>query len=213
MRQWTMGRDVNINNYGFRHKRLDQYKVVVHKSRRVVKDALKKMKRTQFVRTIKRNVGNVPSKWINSNNQLAMHTGVAIVTSAVVGIATGGILVEAVRAGVSVVVSNAVLKRSKKRKGGGEDNKRPIDKALNEAKRDYLHTRQSTTKEEGTRYQPREQGQKRPIDKVLDEAKRGHLHYFNNNKQSEKNASEQKGDDQNRVIYRVCQNQTVKKKK
>mmetsp|Transcript_22666 Transcript_22666/g.33878 ORF Transcript_22666/g.33878 Transcript_22666/m.33878 type:complete len:247 (+) Transcript_22666:39-779(+) len=228
------------------HKqRVQQCKVVAHKARKIVKGAVQKLKRTPFVRTIKQSVQNKNLEWSSNKNRsfrnkLALHTSVAIITSAILGVATGGFVTESIRAGFSVVISNvvsdAVLKRTKRETNKEEcsttfsSRRRPIDKALDEAKKDCLQgldliSRSTTGPGQATnrkcshscQNQSRERDNKNkntsPIDKILDEAKRGHLHHhFTSEGICTKQPPKVKKQDRDRLSFHVNQNQPVKKK-
>ncbi len=117
---------------------------VTKKARDIAHKAVRKVRKTKFSRMIRRNVTQHRHGWLQGD--LAMQTGVVMCTSAILGIFTGSILVEAIRAGASFVissaVSNAVLRKTKKAgRGRRNEKKSPMDKAMETAKRDtyYLH--------------------------------------------------------------------------
>lgn len=93
-------------------------KSVPRKAHRILRNAICKVKDAKLTRMIRRDLGSKRRKWLS--NDLAVHTGAAICASAVVSIFTGGLLIEALRAGSSVlftaVVSDAVNKRRKRKK-------------------------------------------------------------------------------------------------
>lgn len=111
------------------YRSMKKCKVAARKACSIANNAVQKVKEGKFRRMIKRDIvkkcqhtPRLTMKWLTTNlanNELAIHTGAAVCASAVVSIFTGSFLVEAFRAGVTVVVTSAVRNAAMSKKQGG----------------------------------------------------------------------------------------------
>lgn len=125
-----------------KEKAVKRCKEVTKKARHVAHNALRKIRNTEFTKMIHQNTSK-RLKWVKNNN-LAIQTGVAVCASAIVGIFTGGIVIEAFRAGASVLVSNAVSNAvfrnaKKERTRRRKERMRSMDEIMESAKRNNGH--------------------------------------------------------------------------
>lgn len=110
-------------------------KIAARKACSIANNAVQKVKKAKFRRMIKRDITNkcqntprLNMKWFTTklaNNDLAIHAGAAVCASAVLSIFTGSFVVEAIRAGVTVLVTRTVGNAAMRKKYGsrrGEDN-------------------------------------------------------------------------------------------
>ena len=122
-------------------KAVKRCKEVTKKARHIAHNAVRKIRNTKFTKMIHQNT-NKKLEWMK--NDLAIQSGVAICASAMVGIFTGGIVVEAFRAGASVLVSNAVsnavLRNARKERiRRRKERMRSMDEVMESAKRNNGH--------------------------------------------------------------------------
>jgi hypothetical protein len=130
---------------------IQKCKRVARKARRVVNNAVTKVKSAQFTRMIKRNINHQKNKCQKCiNSDFAKSTGIVMLSSAIISVATGGVLINAVRSGASLALSNVlsdVLLKKKKRgeerekwRRGSNSSFRSMDEVMDEARRGTLHS-------------------------------------------------------------------------